>query len=115
MLICLRFYSSQPNKAAEARYEEQIHRYYGVVERQLEKTGGNSILPGGITSVDVHFEPWLRRPEYIQVSLDKYPYIKRWLKRLSNEKAVQDGYQRIRDTTSRQDPMAEARGLQSLP
>ena len=41
------------------RYVDQVHRQYGVVERQLEKTGGDSILHAGITSVDVHFEPWI--------------------------------------------------------
>jgi glutathione S-transferase len=115
MLIRLRFYSPTPNEAAVTRYVDQLHRYYGVVERQLEKTGGDSILPGGITSVDVHYEPWVRRPDYIQVSLDEYPFIQRWLRRMSNEKAVQDGYQRIRDSASREDPMAEARGLKSRP
>ena len=36
-------------------------------------------------------------------------------KGVSDEKAVQDGYRRIRDSADRQDPMAEASSLKSSP
>ncbi|KAJ9609610.1 hypothetical protein H2200_005938 [Cladophialophora chaetospira] len=107
-----KFYEPPPtNEPAIARYKGQVHRYYDVLERQLAKSGGQSILAGGITSVDVHCEPWLQRPQFIGISLERYPNIRHWLKVMSEQKAFQDGYQKVKDATQRPDRFSEDRGV----
>lgn len=106
-----RYYEPTPNPSARARYEGQVRNYYKVLEGQLAKSGGKSILPSGITSADVHCEPWIRRPEFVGIPLDEYPNIQSWLKNMAEQKAFQDGYQRIRDVTHRNDPYSQDRGV----
>jgi glutathione S-transferase len=67
-----------------------------VLEGQLKKSGGQSILPGRITAVDYHFEPWVRQFRFAGLSLDKYPYISKWLCELTGQKEVQQAYTKIK-------------------
>ena len=50
-------YNPTKNEAALNRYVEQTDRCYSVLEGQLKKTGSESILTGGVTAVDAHYEP----------------------------------------------------------
>lgn len=93
-----RHYHSSENKDALKRYEEQTERCYGVVEKQLERSGGQSILGGGgMSVVDIHFEPWVRQHEHAGLSLDKYPKLKGWLDGMKNQKEVVEAYWRIKE------------------
>lgn len=92
-----RHYHSSNNKDALKRYVEQTERCYGVVEKQLERSGGEAILRGGISAVDVHFEPWVRQHEYAGMSLEKYPKLKAWLDGMKGRKEVEQAYRKIKD------------------
>ncbi|KAI1384768.1 glutathione S-transferase [Hypoxylon trugodes] len=92
-----RYYNAVRNDDALKRYVEQTERCYSVLEGQLKKTGGESILPGGITAVDLHFEPWVRQHAYAQISLDPYPTVKKWLEKMGNLKEIQDAYKKIKE------------------
>jgi len=89
------------------RYLKQVCRCYDVLEGQLRKSNGTSIIPGGITAVDCHFEPWTRHEEFIGVSLDSYPLIKKWLGLMSERREVQDAYRRIKDAAREENPGTE--------
>ncbi|KAI0122503.1 glutathione S-transferase [Daldinia grandis] len=71
--------------------------WYSVLEGQLKKTGGDSILPRGITAVDLHFEPWVRQHSYAQISLDPYPTVKKWLEKMDGLKEIQEAYRKIKE------------------
>ena len=88
-------YHSNKNEDALKRYEEQTYRCYGVVEEQLGKTDGKSILPGGISSVDLHFYPWVKQYEYAGLSMEQYPKVKGWLDSIKGLKEVKAGYEKI--------------------
>ncbi|KAG9853511.1 glutathione S-transferase, partial [Aureobasidium melanogenum] len=95
-----RHYNEVKNEDALNRYAAQTYRCYQVLEGQLKKTDGESILPGGYTAVDAHFEPWIRQHAYAQLSLDDYPLVSKWLKKYGETEEVKAAYKKIQDATS---------------
>jgi glutathione S-transferase len=94
-----RHYNPVKNEDALNRYVEQTRRCYGVLQGQLEKTDGQSVLPGGITAVDAHYEPWVRQHQYAQLSLDEYPLVKTWLSKMGNLPEVKQAYKKIQEAS----------------
>ncbi|KAH0345121.1 glutathione S-transferase, partial [Aureobasidium melanogenum] len=95
-----RHYNEVKNEDALNRYAAQTYRCYQVLEGQLKKTNGESILPGGYTAVDAHFEPWIRQHAYAQLSLDEYPMVSKWLKKYGETEEVKAAYKKIQDAAS---------------
>ncbi|KAH0387528.1 glutathione S-transferase, partial [Aureobasidium melanogenum] len=95
-----RHYNEVKNEDALNRYAAQTYRCYQVLEGQLKKTNGESILPGGYTAVDAHFEPWIRQHAYAQLSLDDYPLVSKWLKKYGETEEVKAAYKKIQDAAS---------------
>lgn len=94
-LYFFRHFHPQKNEDALQRYTTQTYRCYDVLEGQLKKTGGESILPSRITAVDYHFEPWVRLYSFAGLSLENYPMIKKWLGLMATREEVQEAYIRI--------------------
>ena len=94
-----RHYHHQENKDALERYVAQAYRCYDVLEKQLQKSEGMSILPGRITAVDYHYEPWVRQHEFAGLSLEKYPMIHKWLTLMHTREEVQEAYIKIRNAS----------------
>ncbi|KAJ4991885.1 glutathione s-transferase [Stagonosporopsis vannaccii] len=94
-----RHYNPVRNEDALSRYAEQTLRCYSVLQGQLEKTDGQSVLPGGITAVDAHYEPWVRQHQYAQLSLDEYPLVKKWLQKMGDLPEVRRAYMRIQSAS----------------
>ncbi|KAJ4409314.1 hypothetical protein N0V91_002670 [Didymella pomorum] len=90
-----RHYNPTKNEDALNRYVEQTDRCYSVLEGQLKKTNGESVLPGGVTAVDAHYEPWVRQHAFAQVSVDKYPNLKKWLEKIGDLEEVKKAYEKI--------------------
>jgi len=67
-----------------------------VLEDQLAKSDGHSVLPGHVTAVDYHFEPWVRQFEFAGLSLDKYPRVKKWLREMTAREEVRRAYIKIK-------------------
>jgi len=89
-------YHSQKNEDALQRYEEQSYRCYEVLETHLKKHGGHFILPGSTPSaVDLHIYPWVYQHSFAQLSLDKYPGLKKWLQNVSEMKEIKAAYEKI--------------------
>lgn len=89
------FHSSK-NEDALARYEEQTHQYYGVLEGHLKKHDGVFILPGStMSSVDAHFYPWIKGAAFAGIDLDKYPSVKEFLDHMGSLEEVQAAYEKI--------------------
>lgn len=90
-----RHYNPEKNEDALQRYTAQSLRHFDVLEGQLKKSNGKSILPGGISAADVHFYPWINQHDYAGLSLDKYPMIKKWYEQVGSMKEVKEAYQKI--------------------
>ncbi|KEF52256.1 uncharacterized protein A1O9_11496 [Exophiala aquamarina CBS 119918] len=110
-VVWFKYYHQPTNDDAAARYIKQVHRVYGVVETQLMKSGGDTILPGKFTTADIHYIPWMRSSAYIGLPLDDYPLLERWTKIMFNKPEVKQALQRIQDATAEQEPEAAVRGL----
>ena len=95
-LYLFRNYIPQKNDDALQRYTAQSYRCYDVLEGQLIKTRGESIVPSRVTAVDYHFEPWVRVYSYAGLLLDNYPLIKKWLGFMAARKEVQEAYVKVR-------------------
>ena len=90
-----RHFNATSNPDALQRYEEQVYRTYDVLEGQLKKSGGQSVLPGGFSAVDIQFWPWVNQHTFAQVKIDGYPSIKRWLGLISEMPAVREAYEKV--------------------
>lgn len=90
-----RHYHSQKNDDALQRYVAQTYRCYDVLEGQLKKSGGSSILPSRVTAVDYHFEPWVRQHGFAGLSLENYPLITKWLGLMGCREEVREAYCKI--------------------
>lgn len=94
---CFRHYHSQKNDDALERYTAQVYRCYDVLEGQLKKSDGMSILPTRVTAVDFHFEPWVRQHSFAGLTLDNHPAIHKWLGLMAAREDVQEAYSKIRN------------------
>ncbi|KAJ5682181.1 hypothetical protein N7462_005346 [Penicillium macrosclerotiorum] len=90
-----RHFHHQKNQDALERYTAQTYRCYDVLEGQLKKSGGTSILPGRITAVDYHFEPWVRQHSFAGLPLEDYPLVTKWLGLMETREEVREAYFRI--------------------
>ena len=90
-----RHYHAVKNDDALERYIAQTYRSYDVLEGQLKKSDGKSILPGGISAVDLHFYPWVDEYKYAQLSVDEYPHIRHWLSVLGETEHVKAAYAKL--------------------
>ncbi len=90
-----RHYNGVENQNALERYEAQTLRCYDVLEAQLKKTDGKSVLGRVYSAADVHFHPWVFQHTYDQVSLDKYQTIEKWLKNVGERPSVKKGYEKV--------------------
>ena len=91
-----RHYHSSANEDAYKRFQEQTYRTYGVLEGQLKKTGGRSVLEKGYTAVDMHFYPWLYQHDYAGCSLDSYPYVQKWLTNMEERPDILAAYENVK-------------------
>ena len=83
------------NHDALKRYEEQTYRCFMVLEGQLKKTGGSSILESGYSAVDMHFYPWVSVFSFAKLSMDAYPHVKEWLNIIEKREDVKAAYTNI--------------------
>ena len=92
-----RHYNATKNEDALERYSKQAYQYYGVLEGQLKRTGGASILPGGFSAVDAHYYPWAASAPYGGLDLARFPHVKKWLDGMADMKEVKDGYKKVQE------------------
>lgn len=88
-------YNATKNEDARARYEAQTFRCFDVLEGQLKKSGGKSVLQGGFSAVDCHFYPWVGQWTYAKLDIGKYPLIQGWLKVIGERSEVKKIYEEI--------------------
>lgn len=92
-----RHYHPTKNDDAYNRYQEQTFRTYGILEAQLKKSGGQSVLEKGYTAVDMHFYPWLLQHDHAGCSLDSYPNVTKWLASMGERPDVKAAYENVKN------------------
>jgi GST-like protein len=73
---------------AIARYETETLRLFGVLNSQLEKY---EFMAGDYSIADMATYPWVAAYEFLGVTLDAHPHLKRWTETLKKRPAVQKG------------------------
>lgn len=74
---------------AIARYEQETLRLYEVLDGQL---ADRPYIAGGDYSIaDIALYPWVASYEFMGLSLEKHPHLKRWVELLQERPAVQRG------------------------
>jgi GST-like protein len=85
------FLQFNPGKAAyaEARYEREAARLYGVLDRRLSE---RDFLVGSYSIADMATWPWISRYEWQRIDWHEYPALREWYLRIAGRDAVQRGY-----------------------
>lgn len=89
------------NDDALARYQGQTLRCYDVLEGQLTKTDGASVLPGGYSAVDFHFQPWIHLHGMAGLTLDNHPLVTKWFKAISETEPVKAAYKKLKEVADK--------------
>jgi len=91
-----RLYAPQKIDYAVERYTKEANRLYGVLERQLAKTGA-FVAGRQYTIADMAIFPWSRSHANQGVDLADYPSVRRWFDTIAARPAVQRGVQVLAD------------------
>lgn len=82
-------YAADKIPYAIARYRDEAARLYGVLDRQLGKTG--RYVAGDYSIADIACFPWTMTHKAQGFTLDDYPNIKRWYAQVRERPEVQRG------------------------
>jgi GST-like protein len=74
---------------AIARYEQETLRLYGVLDKQLADR--RYIALEDYSIADIALFPWVASYEFMGLTLDQHPHLKRWVEILEERPAVQRG------------------------
>ncbi|MBN9426293.1 MAG: glutathione S-transferase N-terminal domain-containing protein [Burkholderiales bacterium] len=83
-----RNYATQKIDYAITRYSNEAKRLYGVIDRQLARTG-DWLAGGQYTIADMAVWPWLRLPANQGVDIAEFPHLRRWFDTIAARPAVQ--------------------------
>ena len=74
---------------AEERFQKEVHRLYGVLDRRLAE---HDYVADSYSIADIAIWPWVSRYEWHNADLNQYPNVKRWYVAIANRPAVQRGF-----------------------
>ena len=75
-----------------------MYRSYGVLDEQLRASGEESVLGGAkMSSVDLHFEPWVRQYGFAGLTLDACRKVKARLEWVGGLREVQKAYRSVKE------------------
>ena len=87
-----RGYAPEKIEYAIQRYTNEAKRIYGVMDRQIERTGAY-IAGKQYTIADIAIFPWLRSWERQGIDWADYPALHAWFQKIEQRPAVQRGVQ----------------------
>jgi GST-like protein len=93
-------YFPEKIQAAIDRYQREVTRLFGVIDRQL---AGNQFIAGDYSIADMALWPWVSGYEWSGVSVEEFAHLQRWLAEVGARPAVQAG----RDVPIKRDRAAE--------
>lgn len=84
------FYADEDLPYARNRYQQEMRRLYGVMERQLSQ---HEYLAGAYSIADMATWPWVLTYKKLGIDMaGEYPAVHRWYKALQNRPALRKGY-----------------------
>ena len=85
-----RFYAPEQIPYAKDRYDTEMRRLYGVLDRQLQD---REYIAGDYSIADMACWPWVLTYKRQQVNLAEFAHVSRWYKALQTRPALRRGYQ----------------------
>ena len=85
-----RFYAPEQIPYAQDRYDTEMRRLYGVLDRQLQD---REYIAGDYSIADMACWPWVLTYKRQQVNLAEFAHVSRWYKALQTRPALRRGYQ----------------------
>ncbi len=85
-----RFYAPEQVPYAKQRYDSEMLRLYGVLDRQLAE---REYVAGDYSIADMACWPWVITYKRQEVDLDRFPNVKRWYKALQARPGLRRGYE----------------------
>jgi GST-like protein len=85
-----RIYAREKVPYAIERYQKETLRLLGVIERQL---ADSTYIAGDYSIADIATYPWVAAvtTSHLEVSLDEFPQVRRWVETVQARPAVQTG------------------------
>ena len=83
-------YNSGKSEFGEKRYFEDCKKIYLDLDERLSKS--NFLAGNNYSIADIATFPWIARHEWHDIGLKKFKIFVRWYEEISEEKAVQKGY-----------------------
>jgi GST-like protein len=105
-----RIYAPHKIDYAIERYTNEARRLYGVLERQLERTGAY-VAGREYTIADMACWPWTRSHENQGIDLADFPQVRRWHDVIAARPAVQRALTILAD---RRKPLVDQKAGESL-
>ncbi|RYZ11008.1 MAG: thiol:disulfide oxidoreductase [Comamonadaceae bacterium] len=99
-------YAQEKIPYAIDRYGSEVRRLYGVLDRQLERTGAH-VAGAEYSIADIACFPWVMTHKAQQLTLDDWPNVKRWFAELRARPQVQAGLAVGKDLRRPSGPMDE--------
>ncbi len=84
-----RFYAPEQLAYPKERYDNEMHRLYGVLDRRL---ADRDYVAGDYSIADMAIWPWVITYKRQEVDLEKFPNVRRWYKTLQQRPALRRGY-----------------------
>ncbi len=81
-------YFPEKIQAAIDRYQREVTRLLGVMDRQLAT---HEYIAGDYSIADIALWPWVSGHDYSGVSVAEFPHVQRWLALVGDRPAVQAG------------------------
>ncbi|MEM7407348.1 MAG: glutathione S-transferase N-terminal domain-containing protein [Pseudomonadota bacterium] len=85
-----RFYAPEKVPYAAERYDNEMLRLYGVLDRRL---ANYEYVAGDYSIADMAIWPWVITYKRQQVDLETFPHVRRWYKALQARPALRRGYE----------------------
>jgi GST-like protein len=83
-------YAPEQVPYAIERYGREVDRLYGVLDAQLQRTGGY-VAASGYSIADMAILPWIRTHKAQNIDLKQFAYIERWYQLLCERPALRRG------------------------
>lgn len=84
-----RLYAPERISYAMDRYAREVHRLYGVLDRQIARSSAHIV--GDYSIADIACFPWIMTHKKQGLTLDDFPALRDWFARLRARPAVQRG------------------------
>ncbi len=105
-----RIYAPEKIEYAVNRYTNEARRLYGVLDRQLGRTGGH-VAGREYTIADMACWPWIRSHENQGIDLADFPNVRKWFDAIAARPAVQRG---IAMLAERRKPLVDPKAREAL-